>query len=140
MAGIEKVCEYSGEYVGWPMYSYKHNCIQVLPKYRKLFRGKYHEFEIIKTEKYWEHQHSYSPYNSLYEYFKFKYNDDTIKEFEKWYSKTYKARIVIQYEYILTVPDVPGNVNGKYYNHTYNLTATKRKLKRILRAQKLNII
>lgn len=39
MAGIEKRCEYSGEYCGWDMYGWKHNNIQIMPKYRKLFRG-----------------------------------------------------------------------------------------------------
>ena len=39
MAGIEKICEYSGEYVGYKMYDYKKNQLQILSKYRKLFRG-----------------------------------------------------------------------------------------------------
>jgi hypothetical protein len=39
MAGIEKVCEYSGDYPAYSMYRYKRNHIQICPKYRKLFRG-----------------------------------------------------------------------------------------------------
>lgn len=39
MAGIEKICEFSGEYPGYLMYGYKHNQLQIMPKYRKLFRG-----------------------------------------------------------------------------------------------------
>jgi hypothetical protein len=39
MAYIEKVCEYSDDYEGLAMYSYKRNLIQIMPKYRKLFRG-----------------------------------------------------------------------------------------------------
>ena len=39
MAGIEKVCEYSGNSEGHRMYNWKRNHIQVNPKYRKLFKG-----------------------------------------------------------------------------------------------------
>ena len=39
MAGIEKICEYSGEYGGYKMYGYKRNGLQIMPQYRKLFRG-----------------------------------------------------------------------------------------------------
>lgn len=52
MAGIEKVCEYSGEYPGWLMYGYKHNHIQIMPKYRKEFRGAEHTLHIFMGE-YW---------------------------------------------------------------------------------------
>ena len=39
MAGIEKVCEFSGVYKGADMYKWKRNHIQIMPEYRKLFRG-----------------------------------------------------------------------------------------------------
>jgi hypothetical protein len=42
MAGIEKICEVSGEYVGWDMYYYKRDHIQILPEYRKEFANKKH--------------------------------------------------------------------------------------------------
>ena len=35
MAGIEKVCEISGEHPGGDMYGYKHNHIQIMPEHRK---------------------------------------------------------------------------------------------------------
>jgi hypothetical protein len=46
MAGIEKVCEYSGEYPGSDMYLYKKNSLQIMPKYRKLFAGREHTLYI----------------------------------------------------------------------------------------------
>ena len=49
MAGIEKICEYSGEYPGWKMYGYKRNLIQIMPEYRKLFRNKYHILFIFQN-------------------------------------------------------------------------------------------
>jgi hypothetical protein len=42
MAGIEKICEYSGDYPGCIMYKWKYNHIQVCTKYRDYFRGKSH--------------------------------------------------------------------------------------------------
>ena len=39
MAGIEKICEFSEEYGSFDMYRYKHNSIQIMPKYRPLFKG-----------------------------------------------------------------------------------------------------
>lgn len=60
MAGIEKVCEFSGDYPGWLMYGYKRNSLQVKPEYRKHFKGahKDHELRIfvkrrIKHSKRW---------------------------------------------------------------------------------------
>ena len=42
MASIEKICEYSGEYPGGLMFNYKRNLIQIMPKYRRVFRDKNH--------------------------------------------------------------------------------------------------
>ena len=39
MAAIEKVCEFSDEYGSYDMYSWKRNSIQIMPHYRKKFRG-----------------------------------------------------------------------------------------------------
>jgi len=50
MAGIEKVCEYSGEHPGSDMYRYKRCSIQIMPKYRKLFRGCDFIFYMTKTK------------------------------------------------------------------------------------------
>lgn len=46
MSGIEKVCEYSGLNPGYRMYEYKRNSLQILPEFRKLFRGK--EFKFFR--------------------------------------------------------------------------------------------
>jgi hypothetical protein len=50
MAGIEKICEFSDEYVGPEMYAHKHNHIQVLPKFRKEFRGADAVLYVIKRD------------------------------------------------------------------------------------------
>ena len=46
MAGIEKICEMSGHHPGGIMWSYKRNQLQIMPEYRKLFRGAKHELRI----------------------------------------------------------------------------------------------
>jgi len=40
MAGVEKICEYSGKYVGFNMYKFKKNFIQIHPDYIKEFNNK----------------------------------------------------------------------------------------------------
>ncbi|MDK9790038.1 hypothetical protein [Vibrio sp. D431a] len=50
MAAIEKICEFSGEYPAWLMYGYKRNHIQVIPKYRKMFRGAQATLHFFKGE------------------------------------------------------------------------------------------
>jgi hypothetical protein len=40
MAGIEKLCEFSGNACGCDMYTWKRDHIQVIPKYRREFKGK----------------------------------------------------------------------------------------------------
>lgn len=47
MSGFEKVCEFSGEYCGLDMYDYKHNLIQIMPKFRKQFKGVHHTFFVF---------------------------------------------------------------------------------------------
>ena len=55
--------------------------------------------------------------------------------------KCCRVRLIKEYQYVLIVFDekLQGNVNGKYINWTYDLPSTKRKLKRLLRCEKLNI-
>lgn len=109
MAGIEKICEYSGEYPGWDMYTYKRNLIQIMPKYRKLFRGK----------------------PAVLFWFTVPDKDFTIQG-----RHGHKIFHVASYDYVLYVPDLPGNVNGYYWNWTTDRSATRRKLKRLLRKYK----
>lgn len=164
MAGIEKVCEFSGEYPGWEMYDYKRNHIQVMPKYRKEFRGKDAVLYVVKrdllvdygnftmkanldcinpnpTEADWDswkyERVVHYPYPGVKEIL------GTFFENKKQYCehlKTEHKRLVQEYEFILHVPDVPGEVNGMYVNYTTDLTSTVRRLKRMLRARELEVM
>lgn len=51
MAGIEKVCELSGEYGGGEMYEWKKCHIQIKPEYRKHFKGANHTLHVFKKPK-----------------------------------------------------------------------------------------
>lgn len=140
MSGIEKICEYPGEYPGWLMYGYKRNQLQVMPKYRALFRGASHTLTINVNEKVWCNdglQWSYDK-NEWTEYTPAFVSE---KEFINWY-KSKGNRLLKEYKYELKVYDkfLCGNVEGKYINWTTDISATKRKLRRILRCEKLNII
>ena len=127
MAGIEKVCEYSGDYPGGDMYAWKHNHIQICPKYRKLFRGQeatlYIEYGPKLCFKYrgrWGGSSSWFP--------------EDAEHFEQC-----QGRVVKEYWYTLYVPGLPGEVEGKYLNWSTDLSTVKRKMKRLLRCKKLNI-
>ena len=138
MAGIEKICEYSDEYPGWLMYGYKRNHIQIMSKYRKLFRGADHTLHIFKPKLVWQFKNGGQ---MDYDTKECNFYDPplTVKEYEELESRF--ARKVKEYGYMLEVtdPELQGRVNGKYYNFTTDLISVKRRLKRLLR-QPLNIV
>jgi hypothetical protein len=139
MAGIEKICEYSDVYVGPEMYKYKHNLIQVLPEYRKLFRGQYHEFRVVSEEPVWIGKYYRESYNkSQWTWYAPPFKDE--KEWQQWYSHKHNVRLGREYLYELYVPGLPGRVAGRYLGYTTNLSAVKRRLKRLLRCKELNIV
>lgn len=139
MAGIEKVCEYSGRQEGGVMYAYKRNSIQVLPEYRKLFRGKSFDLFLFQPVWIWEGNWFTTEYNAIEMTWPC-YSFRNEAEYIKWYAKQYRVRLTLRYEYLLYVPDVPGQVNGLYFNSTYELGTMYRKIKRLMRARKLNPI
>jgi hypothetical protein len=104
MAGIEKICEYSHEYPDGDMYAYKRNHIQVLPKYRPLFKGQPHTLYV------------------------------KLKWFKKgsWDPDEVCTGKVAEYEYILHVPGLPGEVKGCYLNWSGDIRAVKHKLRKLL--------
>ena len=120
MAGIEKVCEFSGDYPGCDMYGYKRNSIQVCPEYRKEFIGKEHTLYI------WvDAYHGRVKRRNVY----------------KW---NHQPRMTVaNYGYVLYVPSLPGEVKGQYWNWAYDLRPVKHNLRKILglrSAAQLNIV
>lgn len=92
MAGIEKVCELCGDYLGWKMYELKRNHIQVCKKCRNEFAGKESTLILFKPD---------------------------IKDYQfSWFLG--EPRQIRKYEYCLKVNDIQGNVKGMYYNQTYD--------------------
>jgi len=126
MAGIEKICEFSGEYPGWLMYGYKRNHIQICPKYRKLFRGAKAHIEIysvtpmvvFKSGGYTDHD----PVDPWY--------DDIAHKVKNEYS----------FALIVTDPNLQGKVEGFYSNWTYDMKDTVKRLKRMLNCRNLKVI
>ncbi len=137
MAGIEKICEYSGEYPGYHMYRYKRDSIQILPKYRKLFRDKQATLIFFKSD-----DICYYRVNGLV--YSFDPNDDRYKFFDgTWYiwnpdrknpeiEIAHKITVFKEHTYALIVPELPGEVDGIYMNWSYNKGTVIRKLKRII--------
>lgn len=165
MAGSEKICEYSGNYRAYEMYKCKRNHIQVLSEYRKEFRGKkavLHVFEhglkeVYKwggssdadltcvntnpTDENWDNNEYFrfikrTPWGKKEAYGVF---FDNIKEYKEALKK-YKTRLLMEYAYILEVPDVPGEVDGLYTNFSTDLTAVKRRLRRLVGQKNLTIV
>lgn len=127
MAGIEKICELTGDYEGYDMYASKRNSIQVLNKYKKTFRGAKATLIILKPEA-----------RRFYRGFTMssRWRDE---DSQYHHQKTWKR---LQYPYILKVEDeeLQGRVNGKYINFSYNISDVKRRLKRMLRDPNLKVI
>lgn len=137
MAGIEKICEYSGDYEGGVMYADKHNHIQVLKKHRHNFKDKdAYLFIVDKPE-----ADRYLP--SLWWWVSFKlfgkyYHFSVMPRFwskDWWIHRLSPFRpqyYRLWYHYILWVPDVPGQVEGLYYNWTYHPGKVVRNLRKLV--------
>lgn len=165
MAAIEKYCEFSNEYPGHLMWNYKRNHIQIVPKYRKEFRGHKATLHIFEnglkevskcgsysdaelecintnpTEENWDNNECYyfgkrTPWGKRESWGIF---FDNIQEY-KDALKCYKQRLLMQYSYILEVPDLPGEVQGLYSNYSFDLTSVKRRLGRMVGKKNLTII
>ena len=129
MAGIEKVCEFSAEYPGGDMYAYKRNSIQIMPKYRKLFRNAEAYLEISKVEK----RILFKTGGSM--------DYDPGDEWLTNLIKNTESRVLNEYTYTLVVKDpaLQGKVAGKYLNWTFDLKDTIKRLKRMLRCRNLKV-
>jgi hypothetical protein len=141
ISAIEKVCEFLGEHSSTEMPRYKRNHIQVMPKFRKEFRGKDHVLHIFKPEVriqtkcksiIWIMGENYfHPYDE---------NDyQTYQAYVQGELDCWRGRLVHEYEFALEVPDLPGEVGGIYMNWTYNLRQTIKRLKRMLRCREVII-
>jgi hypothetical protein len=124
MAGIEKICEFSGDYPGGLMYGYKRNHIQICPKYRKLFRGADAYVEITDIVPHFVGKTGWS--SSDIEHFEFVGARGKVKN-EYWYTL------------VVSDPELAGEVGGRYLNYTYNLRQTLKRLKRMLRCRNLKV-
>ena len=127
MAAIEKVCELCGDYVGPQMYQYKRDFIQVCPKHKKEFSNQKHTLVIHSRELCY--LYSFGGYTNITD------QDDI-----GYYKYVYSGRLAYRYNYELIVPGIKGNVNGHYFESTFNLGKIKRKLKRLLKTRKLNTL
>lgn len=122
MAGIEKICEFSGDYPGSKMYKYKRNHIQICPKYRKLFRGA--DFKLVVKSKELDYV------------------------YKQGWSMSYasqrpplncKIKTEYWFELLVSDPELQGNVKGVYSNWTYDLKDTVKRLKRMLRCRNIKV-
>lgn len=142
MAGIEKICEFSGVHYGWKMYDFKRNHIQIHPRYRKHFRGASHTLFINNVEPYFKSKFGglmgFDP--RVKEYFDPPFESDL--EYIDYMRQVCGQRLVKQIEFTLRIDDpaLAGNVNGDYLETTTDFSALKRRLKRMLRTRKLNIV
>lgn len=148
MAGIEKICEYSGNYTGPDMYSYKRNHIQVESQYRKFFRGMKAVLTFkekclaLKSEygymMFYDWKREYEYYNERY----YGVPKDKVG-FERMLKTKFNMTPVILYEYCLEITDetwsCPTN-RTKFYETTFdNPKHVIRRLKRLVGAKNLTV-
>lgn len=143
MAAIEKVCEFSGEYPSYRMYDYKKNQLQIMPKYRKEFRGATATLYICFDKLVWLNKRYgwKSDYDEAYMQ-AYEPPFTNRKEWVQYETSVNKEKLTKQFDYCLIVEDkyLQGEVEGKYLNYTTHLPTVKRKLKRLLRCKELNIV
>jgi hypothetical protein len=113
MAGIEKICEFSGDYPAYKMYGYKRNLIQICPNYRIYFRKKEAVLLFFKPE-----LHDTYSRNIVW---KIPFVWKLFKHINtKWFCGLISNKYYLHWDYVLIVPDVPGKVDGCYFNYTTN--------------------
>jgi hypothetical protein len=149
MAGIEKVCELSGEPCGYRMYDWKRNHIQVNTLLRKKFRGAKAVLHIYESKRKIE-----APRTGWHtevdgdQYFKevtlgYWYGLDVpFEKALKLHLERVGGRIVYETTYMLKVEDkhLQGQVEGEYIGYTYNVGDLKKRLIRMLRCRELKTV
>ena len=124
MAGIEKVCEFGSEdYLAGDMYKHKHNLIQINPEARSNFKNQKCTLIIAKPllVSAWKYRGEVMSYSDIK------------------YHESFPNNILIKHwEYILKFeqPELQGNVYGEYYNQTFDLSTTIRKIKNLVGGNK----
>lgn len=142
MAGIEKVCEFSGEYGGCDMYSWKRNHIQINPKYRKTFKGCKCELVFGGYGLYLSDNKGCLLSIESKQYYLNKYDNWTQEDEINYIKITYGfKRLVKDYSYKLKVFDdhLEGKVLGEYTNTSYEKGKVIRKMKRLVGNPNLKI-
>lgn len=149
MAGIEKICEFSGNYTGPDMYGFKHNHIQVEPLYRKNFRGKKSVLTFKEKDMALKSKHGYTMF------YKWKEERDILDEryygipedktsFERLLKKEFKKTPVQEYEYCLEIIDENWSCptgRTKFYETTFdNPKHIIRRIKRLVGAKNLTVV
>jgi hypothetical protein len=142
MAAIEKVCELTGEYPSHKMYSFKRNQLQITPQARIQFRGAGDTLFVEKPKLVWvsklgtildfdpqEVNNYHPPFNNLSEFIEYK-------------RAVNKERLLKSYQYafLTNSPRLQGDVEGVYFNSSTKLSTVRRKIKRLLRCKKLNLV
>lgn len=134
MAGIEKICEFSDRYPdhptlgGWIMRRWKRNHIQIMPEYRKEFRGAQ---ATLRIEGFEVNECSRGCYSTPCAWEAGNFN--SAREFIE-HQKKHGHRMRIQYQYVLEVSDpaLQGTVEGKYREWSFDLKAVIRKMRRMV--------
>ena len=139
MAAIEKMDEVTGEHGGWRMYGWKRDHIQVTPETRKMFKDKKATLYIFKSDdKSLCHICRFGGYSRIL------YNKEFYTKIKnKWYEwKNDYLRpgweiakpiyVTTEYNYVLYVPEIQGEVQGCYYNHSFKLASVKRRINRMM--------
>ena len=145
MAGLEKVCEYSGEHASWAMYGYRRNQLQIMPRYRKLFRGAKAKLYVKRDDLHWVSRWSRIHVGDPLEHIKGRYviNGPLTKKKISGYLRDYHGQgyLAYTYDYTLVVDDpvLAGEVDGRYSGYSHDLTTVKRKLRRLLRCKSLEV-
>jgi len=131
MAGIEKICEFSGISGGWEMYGYKRDNIQVLPQFRKEFRDK-DALLIFFTEPKAVVYSNCGPH-AFVRIGKWFIPKVWTRYYWQWKDvrRPYYSMAELQWDFLLYVPQCRGRVAGMYWNTTLNPEKTMTNLTKL---------
>jgi len=134
MAGIEKICEVTGECCGWPMYGWKTDLIQVMPKCRCVFKGQSAELFFFTDPELVQYAESKLVFTHI-GFGKFQVMVPMFWTSRYWHWRKWGSYCEFPdrvWTYALYVPDVRGRVNGLYTNTTRNPRRAVRKLSKLV--------
>ena len=143
MAGIEKMCQLSGEHGGWDMHTLKFNSLQVLPKHLPIFKDENAliifccQPELVDYASDGPNPFIQIPIGKRYLFI----HKIWTRYYWQWKKHgTFYRRPSMVWTYYAYVPDIPGKVNGLYKGCTFEPEKALIALKKLFKKTRVETV